>query len=475
MQEREFDYLVVGGGPAGLSAASELSRLTGGRVVLLERGRPVEERHCPASRTGRCEKCDTCAVLSGFGGATGLLGGQFCFFPAGDRLARSTGEPNEAANWRVLRLLGEHGIAPECLWREMAKVQRGPEDTGRLALKAYPAVRFAGSQLRSLFRDMVAHCRASGVSTHSGVRIVQIGRAADGVGFDVYCSTRGGPHHLYISGAVVVAPGRSGAEWAGNLFSQLGVETSARESVDIGVRVEVPTTVAERMLGSLNDPKLKWAEGTSSEVRTLCWCRGGEVCVARVGGQVVVDGGFGQEATGRTSFSVVSRVDVPSGSSPLEHARGVVAELRADGQPVGEELNDFVGRRYPWGRTPSGMVLPEPSIETRAAPSRYWLPQEMRDRSVMVLEELDTLMGGQLLGDRVGRVYAPVLDKLWMTPMLDRCLMTSVRGMYVAGDATGLGRGIVQAIYGGLTAARGIAQGHHIDAAVGDAKVSAAP
>jgi uncharacterized FAD-dependent dehydrogenase len=72
-----------------------------------------------------------------------------------------------------------------------------------------------------------------------------------------------------------------------------------------------------------------------------------------------------------------------------------------------------------------------------------------------MLEHLDALTGGHLYKNAV--LYAPVIDRFWDTPALDRHLMTGLPGLYVAGDATGLARGIVQAICGGLIAASAIA------------------
>ena len=62
-----YDLIIVGAGPAGIFTALELlrksSKTTGPRICLIEKGKPVEKRHCPKDKTGHCVNCKpTCAI-----------------------------------------------------------------------------------------------------------------------------------------------------------------------------------------------------------------------------------------------------------------------------------------------------------------------------------------------------------------------------------------------------------------------------
>jgi len=47
-------------------------------------------------------------------------------------------------------------------------------------------------------------------------------------------------------------------------------------------------------------------------------------------------------------------------------------------------------------------------------------------------------------------VFGPVIDNFWGSTVLDKNLMSNIKSIYFAGDITGYGRGIIQAIYSGL-------------------------
>ena len=51
-----YDLIIVGAGPAGIFTALELlrksSKTTGPRICLIEKGKPVEKRHCPKETVG---------------------------------------------------------------------------------------------------------------------------------------------------------------------------------------------------------------------------------------------------------------------------------------------------------------------------------------------------------------------------------------------------------------------------------------
>ena len=70
------DVVIVGAGPAGIFTALEMIK-KGSRqkIVMVEKGQPVEKRHCPKDKTKKCVNCKPyCHITTGFSGAGAFSG-----------------------------------------------------------------------------------------------------------------------------------------------------------------------------------------------------------------------------------------------------------------------------------------------------------------------------------------------------------------------------------------------------------------
>ncbi|MFY9638697.1 MAG: NAD(P)/FAD-dependent oxidoreductase, partial [Methanobacterium sp.] len=75
----ECDVLIIGAGPAGLFAANELAEKL--NVVVVDKGRDLNERRCTALLNGSCKRCLPCNITGGLGGAGGLSDGKLNLRP----------------------------------------------------------------------------------------------------------------------------------------------------------------------------------------------------------------------------------------------------------------------------------------------------------------------------------------------------------------------------------------------------------
>ena len=60
-----YDLIIVGAGPAGIFTALELLKNNSDKKILLvEKGKAVEKRHCPKAEVGHCVNCKpNCAKI----------------------------------------------------------------------------------------------------------------------------------------------------------------------------------------------------------------------------------------------------------------------------------------------------------------------------------------------------------------------------------------------------------------------------
>ena len=108
--------------------------------------------------------------------------------------------------------------------------------------------------------------------------------------------------------AVIVAPGREGANWLTAQAKALGL-TLTNNAVDIGVRVECPAPVMERLTDPLYEAKLIYhTKAFGDAVRTFCMNPYGEVSTESYGDVVTVNGhsyAEREQRTANTNFAVL--------------------------------------------------------------------------------------------------------------------------------------------------------------------------
>jgi hypothetical protein len=454
MGRERYDAVIIGAGPAGIFAAIELARSRPGlRIVMLERGKPIDKRSCPARQTN-CISCPTCAIMTGWGGAGAFSDGK---------LTLSTdvgGWLSEFVGTEALRRLIE-----DCdrLWLEFGATtevhEPSPDAEARLVRAATLAgmhlipmrVRHIGSDRSpAVLRGMYDYLVSAGVEVRTNTEAVRIvvdhGHV---VGVDLADGTE------IRSDLVIAAPGRDGADWLAAQARALGISLVGN-AVDIGVRVEVPAPVMEPLTDHLYEAKLiQYSRRFGDQVRTFCMNPYGAVTAESYGDIITVNGhSYAERKTANTNFAVlVSQTFTHPFQEPITYGTSIarLANLLGEGILV-QRLGDLrAGRRSTDKRIAQSVVEPTMPGATPGDLS-FVLPYRHFVDILDFLDAMDTLAPGVAADDTL--LYGVEVKFYSSRLELDATLQTQVAGLYAIGDGAGVTRGLVQSGASGLVAAR---------------------
>ena len=451
----KYDVVIVGAGPAGIFSALELAERTDLKILILDKGPDIDKRKCPSSRGLGCKHCEPCAVLSGWGGAGAFSDGK---------LTLSTevgGWLNEYVPREKLEKLIEYvdGIyrkfgAPEKVYgadpEKVEEIERRAS-LARLRL-VRQKIRHMGTEkcaetLRKMRRYLnsridikmrtevkgliVKNKKIEGVETVDGEKI-----------FGKY---------------VIVAPGRSGAEWLKTEAQALGLKT-LNNPVDVGIRVEVLATVMEELTNALYEPKLiYYSKFFDDQVRTFCVAPYGEVITESYNGILTVNGqSYAERKTLNTNFAILvsTRFTEPF-REPIAYGK-YLARLTnlLSGGVIIQRLGDLeAGRRSTQERINRCVVTPTLKNATPGDLS-FVLPYRYLTDMMEMLRALDNVAPGIYSKDTL--LYGIEVKFYSSRLKLSNSLETRIRNLFTIGDGAGVTRSLVQASVSGVIVAREI-------------------
>jgi hypothetical protein len=449
---RKYDVIIVGAGPAGIFSAFEISRGNSFKVLLIEKGKDIGERICPATEMGNCLRCEPCNLLSGWGGAGAFSDGKLTLSPdVGGWLNEIIGERqlSEIINY-VDEVFLQFG-APNQVYGADEIVLREWQRKANLAeMKLLPnKIRHIGTEkAREILRDMRGALRSVEVMTGEAVRkfIVEDGEVK-GV------ETAKG--EISYAPYVIVAPGRQGAEWLVEECKRLGIPLNSNP-VDVGVRVEVPAVVMEPLTSTLYEPKLVfYSKRFDDKVRTFCVCPNGEVVREYNNGVTIVNGhSYADRPTENTNFAIlVSTSFTEPFKDPIAYGKYIasLANLLSGGIMV-QRLGDLeAGRRSTFRRLEKGLVSPTLKDATPGDLS-FVLPYRYISDIMEMLFALDKLIPG--VASRHTLLYGVEVkfysSRIAISPFME----TPIRNLFAVGDGAGITRSLVQASASGVMAGR---------------------
>ncbi len=444
--------LIIGAGPAGLFAAHELSTNSKFSVTVVDWGREIEKRTCPAVETGKCIGCKPCHIMCGLGGAGGMSSGilNLRHDIGGDlsKLTKSTPKAEKLVK-EVDDIFVEHGAPKEIHGtgsKEIEQLTKRAAAAGVVFI-SIPQRHIGSEYLPDVINSFKRKLEKQGVKFMFNSRVEQIGKG------EVTIKKK-----RIRAKYILAAPGRVGADWFAEQAKILSVKLT-HGPIDIGVRVEVPAAVYETVVKVNRDPKFHIRTKTFDDfVRTFCTNHQGFVMEERYDDHVGVNGqSLRAKKSQNTNFAFLVHIELTepvTDTTAYGQSIAYLATTIGGGRPLLQRLGDLrSGRRSTWERIKRGHVVPTLRSVTPGDISMA-LPGRVVTDIIEGLERLDEVAPG--VAEDSTLLYAPEVKLYAMQIHIDKNMETNVPNLFVAGDGAGLSRGIVAAAATGLLAARGI-------------------
>jgi uncharacterized protein len=452
---KNYDVIIIGGGPAGIFAALELCQTPGLKILLVEKGKDISRRLCPVRDTGSaCVSCGPCNLVCGLGGAGAFSDGKLVLSTKiGGHLGEYIGEASTA---RLIKYVDElylrFGATEKVFSGDGAAEAIGRKAAGAgLHLVPTPVRHMGTENCYSVLKAMQDYLEPK-------LEMKLCSMAAEIIAGDgAVKGVRTDDGEEYACKYLVLAPGREGADWFSREAGRLHLTTNINP-VDIGVRVEVPVEVMKDLTDVLYEVKLEYLSPSFNDhIRTFCMCPAGEVIMESTGGAdpvVTVNGhSYSSSKSPNTNFALLVSTDFTRPfHEPIAYGKYLarLANLLGGGALV-QRFGDLLdGHRSTPERIKQGKVKPTLKSATPGDLS-FALPFRHLTGLIEMLEAMDKLTPGVASPDTL--LYGIEVKFYSFRPRLSACLETEVRNMFAIGDGSGVSRGLVQASASGLVAA----------------------
>ena len=459
------DVVIIGAGPSGIFTALELLRRgSRKRILLVEKGKAIEERRCPKQKTKQCVNCKPyCHITTGFSGAGAFSDGKLSLSSevGGDLPSligdAQTQETIDYTDQIYLEFGADSHIEGTGNSDEVKEIRKRAIQAG-LKLVDCPIRHLGTEKAQEIYQSIETYLLDHGVEILFGYECTDVilsGEVCRGV------LVNNGRDHLEIFAPhTVVATGRRGADWLEKLCADHHIAHQPG-TVDIGVRVEVRSEILERVNNVLYESKLiGYPQPFKNKVRTFCQNPGGIVSQENYDNDLAVVNGHSYKdfKSDNTNLAILCSHNFNEPfHQPIAYAQkvGELTNMLGAGHILVQRLGDILDGKRTWQEELSRSNLRPTLPDAVAGDITAAMPYRAMINIINFIQAVDHVVPGFASIETL--LYSPELKFYSNRVKMDSAFNTNIAGLHCLGDSSGWTRGLMMASAMGVLMGRRLA------------------
>lgn len=460
-----YDVVIVGAGPAGIFTAIEmLRRHTNKKIVIIEKGCPVEKRRCPKLKTKVCVNCKPyCHITTGFSGAGAFSDGKLSLscevggdlpLLVGEELVQDTIHYTDKIYLEFGAEEKVEGVGQEEKVKEIRKkaIQSG------LKLVDCPIRHLGTEKAQSLYKEIESYLLENGVEILFGYvcrdLLIQNGVCTGVVVESVY---KNGQTQMIQGENIIVATGRKGADWLEKICLEHNIAHQPG-TVDVGVRIEVRNEIMEEVNEFLYESKLiGYPKPFKNKVRTFCQNPGGFVSQENYDNNLAVVNGHSYKdmKSNNTNLAILcSHNFTEPFNQPIAYAQkvGELTNMLANGRILVQRYGDILDGKRTWPKELNQSNVKPTIPDAVAGDITSAMPYRSMLNIINFIQSVDHVVPGFASTETL--LYSPELKFYSNRVKMDSEFRTNIRGLHCLGDSSGWTRGLMMASVMGVLMGR---------------------
>lgn len=456
------DVVIVGAGPAGIFTAIEMLRLgSTKKIILVEKGKAIEDRSCPKSITGACVNCKPyCHITTGFSGAGAFSDGKLSLscevggdLPSlvGDALVQETIDYTDNIYLAFGADTHVEGVNNS---EEVKNIRKRAIQAG-LRLVDCPIRHMGTEKAQEIYLAIEKYLIENGVEILFGYECTDlILESTECRG--VYVS-HGSDSFEILAEHTVVATGRRGADWLEKICAEHCIAHQPG-TVDIGVRVEVRNEIMETVNAVLYESKLiGYPKPFKNKVRTFCQNPGGFVSQENYDNDLAVVNGHSYKdlKSENTNLAILCSHNFSEPfNQPIAYAQkvGELTNMLGAGHIMVQRFGDILDGKRTWQKELARSNVRPTLPDAVAGDITAAMPYRSMINIINFIQAVDHVVPGFASSETL--LYSPELKFYSNRVKMDTDFNTNIYGLHCLGDSSGWTRGLMMASVMGVLTGR---------------------